>query len=133
MMRISAALTAVVLVLAPLTGCGGGNARSGASVDSGKAGLEDFSQFLKNLPADGKKPPAKMADFTPLEPMAPVAGDMLKTGSLVYIWGSGIGTGSAVIAYEKKVETEGGYVLLQDGTVKKMTADEFKAAPKAKK
>jgi hypothetical protein len=38
-----------------------------------------------------------------------------------------------VVAYEKKVPTEGGHVLLQDGTVKQMTAAEFQSAPKAKK
>jgi len=61
------------------------------------------------------------------------------TGDVVVVWGakmagegsSGSGTGE-VIAYEKKVPTEGGFVLLTSGTVKQMTADEFKAAPKAK-
>jgi hypothetical protein len=113
-------------------GCGGSSERKGTVDDPGKGAIEDFAQFLKNLPADGKKPPTKMAEFIPLEPMAPVAGEFLKNGSLVYFWGNGIGSGSTIIAHEKKVPTEGGWVLLQDGTVKKMSADEFKTAPKAK-
>ena len=34
-----------------------------------------------------------------------------------------------VLAYEKEVPESGGYVLLLNRVVKKMTADEFKAAP----
>jgi hypothetical protein len=42
------------------------------------------------------------------------------------------GKEEAVVAYEKTVPASGGYVLLSAGTVKQMTPDEFKAAPKAK-
>jgi hypothetical protein len=38
-----------------------------------------------------------------------------------------------VVAYQKGVPTDGGFVLLSAGTVKKMTADEFSTAPKAGK
>jgi hypothetical protein len=38
-----------------------------------------------------------------------------------------------VLAYETEVPEKGGAVLMQDGTVKTMTADEFKSAPKAGK
>jgi hypothetical protein len=40
--------------------------------------------------------------------------------------------GGDVIAYEKNAPNGGGYVLLTSGEVKQLTADEFKAAPKAK-
>ena len=44
------------------------------------------------------------------------------------------GASDQVIAYEKQTPESGGRVLMQDGrTIKKMTADEFKAAPKAGK
>ena len=38
-----------------------------------------------------------------------------------------------IVAHEKNAPAEGGYVLLQDGSVKTMTAAEFAAAPKAGK
>jgi hypothetical protein len=52
---------------------------------------------------------------------------------IVYQWGARIDPagGETVLAYEKKAPSEGGWVLMQDGTVKQITADEFKAAPKA--
>ena len=37
-----------------------------------------------------------------------------------------------VLAHEKKVPESGGYVLMQDGTVKEMSASEFGSAKKAK-
>ena len=65
--------------------------------------------------------------------MLPTAGPMLREGTLVYLWGATYAADiEKVAAHEKKVPAEGGWVLLQSGTVREMTADEFKAAPKAK-
>ena len=41
-------------------------------------------------------------------------------------------TGGEVLAYENDAPNTGGYVLLTSGEVKKMSASEFKAAPKVK-
>jgi hypothetical protein len=41
-------------------------------------------------------------------------------------------TSSAILAYIKTVPDRGGNVLMEDGrTIKKLTAEEFRAAPKA--
>ncbi len=45
--------------------------------------------------------------------------------------GPGKGPDDVVLAYEKNVPTEGGLVLMLNRSVKKLTADEFKAARKA--
>ncbi len=96
--------------------------------------LKDFSQFLGALPSDGVKPPKKLAEFLPLEPMAPMSAEFLKDGKLVYYWGSGLKTGGqSIVAYEKEADTAGGWVLLEDGTVKKLPSEQFSAAPKAGK
>src|SRR5690242_9556320 len=114
-------------------GCGGGSKGPGTADEGYKAALEELGQTLKSLAGEGRKPPAKMADLEPIEPMMAVAGPAIRSVDVVYLWGTGYAAGSnKVMAYEKKVPTEGGYVLLQDGTVKKMTADDFKSAPKAK-
>jgi hypothetical protein len=69
-----------------------------------------------------------------MEPMIPLAGPAIRSGDIVYYWGAGyVDGGDKVVAYEKKVPTEGGFVLLQDGKVKEMSASEFQSAPKAKK
>jgi len=98
-----------------------------------KAALEDLGQMLKSLAEEGRKPPAKPADLESVEPMIPLAGPAIRNGEVVYLWGAGyVSGGNQVVAHEKRVTSEGGFVLLQDGTVKQMTADEFKSAPKAK-
>lgn len=66
----------------------------------------------------------------------PNAVGMLKSGDLVVQWGAPLSptgeSAQAVLAYLKSVPEQGGPVLMQDGeTIKTMTADEFKAAPKA--
>ena len=65
-----------------------------------------------------------------------MAVDAIKSGELVVQWGAPLSPqgepADAVLAYGKTVPEQGGPVLLQDGwAIKSMTADEFRAAPKA--
>jgi len=130
--KLSGVLVAAVVGLA--AGCGGGSG-SGVAIDAGgKPALEELGAMLKQLSDEGRKPPARPAELEAVEPMIPVAGPAIRAGDIVYLWGAGYASGGMqVVAYEKKAPTEGGYVLLQDGTVKSMTADEFKSSPQAKK
>lgn len=129
MLRIVASLIlACQLVLA--SGCGGG---SGGPVDEPlRLAMEDFGQFLKSIEGDGVKPPRKMQDFIPLEPMAPIAAEYLQNGELVYFWGVGLNeSGERIIAHQKGAETNGGWVLLENGKVQSLSAEDFSAASKA--
>lgn len=113
-------------------GCGGSETE-GPEIGASKSALEDLGQMLKALAEEGQKPPAKLAEFSRVEPMIPVASPAIRDGSVVYLWGSAYEAGSKkVAAHEKKTPGEGGLVLLQDGTVVKMSAEEFASAPKAK-
>jgi hypothetical protein len=112
-------------------GCG--ETKPAVSQTPNKDALAEVGQMLKSLADEGRKPPAKPAELESVEPMLPTAGPMIREGTLVYLWGTAYAAGGdKVAAYEKKVPAEGGWVLLQNGTVKEMTDDEFKAAPKAK-
>jgi hypothetical protein len=114
-------------------GCGTAEPPKGTGTPSDKDGLDDLAVLLKEFAEQKKRPPAKAADVEPVEPLHQAAYVGLVRGDVVYAWGAGLTGGSAVVAHEKQAETEGGWVLLQDGTVRAMTADEFRAAPKAKK
>jgi hypothetical protein len=63
--------------------------------------------------------------------------EAVQSGEIVVLWGAPlqgegeVGKNEAVVAYEKNVPTEGGYVLFSAGTVKKLTAAEFQAMPKS--
>ncbi|MFO0848641.1 MAG: hypothetical protein U0871_08815 [Gemmataceae bacterium] len=131
MLRIGAGVLAAVTV-GLTVGCGGGG--GGVTEDTPKNALLDLAEGLKTTAADGKKPPAKLAELDQIEPMIPLAGPAIRSGAVVYLWGGAYNqSGTKVVAYEKKAETEGGLVLLQNGTVKPMTADELKGAEKAGK
>lgn len=84
------------------------------------------------------KPPTKADDLAPYLDNNKKLLDTLKSGQIVFIYGVGIldmkaGTSNSVLAYEKDIATKGGQVLMGDGSVKKLTADEFKKATLAKK
>ncbi len=128
-------LVLVAVVVGGLVGCGGGDGPKQVSLDDvRKTELSELGELLKSLAAENKKPPAKPADVTDLEPFIPTAGAALRNGEVVYFWGAAYSAGgTAVVAHEKKVPTDGGVVLLENGTVKQMSAAEFAAAPKAGK
>ena len=97
--------------------------------------LLEVAGLLRDYTAEFRKGPARLADVAKHEPLYTRGYQAVKSGAIVVVWGVpmvGEGAGTAVIAYEKKPETEGRNVLLQDGTIKRMTAEEFKAAPRAK-
>ena len=127
----SAFIVLAALAMAWLTGCG--DAPKSVAGESRKDHLAEIGELMKSLGEEGKTPPGKMADLEAVEPMLPLAGPLIRSGEIVYLWGTAYAAGSTkVAAYEKKTPAEGGWVVLQDGSVREMTADEFKTAPKAK-
>src|SRR5262245_61535467 len=132
--QVCLALTLGLLLGAAAGGCSG----SGKTVyvPTEKDKLQEIAQMLRTVEADKTRPPARLADLGAVEPMLPLSAQDLRSGAIVYVWGARLSSGgdasSAVLAYEKKAPAEGGWVLMQDGTVKKMTAAEFGAAPKAR-
>lgn len=119
----------VGFVTSATLGCKGNKVDSSEKL---RLALVDFRQFLESLESDGVKPPKKMAEFLPVEPMAPVASEYIKSGELVYAWGSGLSSsGNQIIAFEKGAETNGGWVLLQNGEVQNISSEQFGASAKA--
>jgi len=80
--------------------------------------------------------PTKLADLGTAKGVFPKAYELVKSGNVIVLWGTppkgegDVGNNEVVLAYEKKVPTEGGYVLMSAGTVQKMSAAEFSSAPK---
>ena len=131
--RAYAAVAVGFLIGVTASGCGG-ETKQDSGQPSPKEKLEEVKQMLETVAADRQKPPSRMADLEAVEPMLPRTAIDIRKGDLVYLWGASLTQGgTAVVAYEKKAPTEGGWVLLQDGTVKQMSASEFQAAPKASK
>jgi hypothetical protein len=87
---------------------------------------------------NGNRGPTKPEDLAPYYGNDAKITALLKDGTVVVNWGATLqkmtqGSANTVLGYEKDVPTNGGLVMIADGSVKKMTADQFAKAPKAGK
>jgi hypothetical protein len=103
---------------------------------TGEDALKELAELYHYLDYSKLAPPKRAEDLSDYWDSLQTAFDRIQNGEIVLLYGVGrSATGAAagqVLAYEKKAETEGGFVLLRDGTVKQMTSAEFQAAPKAR-
>lgn len=100
--------------------------------------LNDVGQMFRQYTFGKHKPPATVADFAPMEAMTPLGLKALQDGEIIARSGVVIqdvdegpvtkDSPDEVMAYAKDVPTAGGPVLMHDRTIRRMTADEFKAA-----
>jgi hypothetical protein len=124
------------MLMAVSGGCGSGGSStptSGPEVFQ-HASLQEVGDLYRTCIVDAKKPPTKLADLAKYEIGLPSGYQELKNGNIVVFWGAPVSDSASdiILAHEKATPTSGGYVLMQDGlTIKKMTAEEFKSAPKA--
>jgi len=126
-------LLSLLLSAFSLTGCGGGKTTFDPT---GKHKMEEIGQMLTAAKASNTNPPARLEDLDRVEPLVPLSVQDLRSGEIVYVWGASLSTDAAAakawLAHEKKTASEGGWVLMQDGSVKQMTAQEFGTSSKAK-
>ena len=103
------------------------------------AELQEVSDLLHAAAGAAGRPPARLEDLNRYQSLFPRGYAAVKSGDVVVLWGTPlkgegeVGKDEVVVAYEKAVPADGGFVLLSAGTVKKMTAAEFNAAPKGGK
>ncbi len=107
-------------------------------ITSDARGLTELAQVYRTFTLKNKRGPKSLQELRIQGQQYPIAVSMIKAGDLVVVWGAPLSAeGEAtegVLAYVKTVPDQGGYVLMQDGkTIRKLTADEFKMAPKAVK
>src|SRR5438067_13908969 len=121
----SVRLPAVALAMAFLFGCSPAKSTS-TSVPAQASDLQDVYDLLHEAAA-GNRLPAQVSDLQRRSGNHPRGFQASKSGEVVVLWGTqlqgegDIGKNEVLIAYDKNVPTEGGYVLLSAGTVKKMS------------
>jgi hypothetical protein len=111
-------------------GCGGGPPPTLAPQNATLAQIHQlYEHYIKNH----QKAPSQMSDLAKpqYEGIYPVAVAALKQGKFVIVWGVNSKDSGTVLAYEKDAPTKGGAVLMADGSVKDMTAEQLKAAQKS--
>jgi hypothetical protein len=133
-------LLLLLLLGVTITGCGESTQRENISLLE-TASVQDVGTLYRMFEADRHKAPTQVSDFRHYQEMAPAGYNAVKTGSIEVVWGVELtdlaeegskDSPDEILAYEKKVPAEGGVVLMKNRTTRQMTAEEFKAAPKAK-
>lgn len=112
-----------------------------ARADDEKVQPNDLKQIglaYHNYYSETNKGPKKAEDLAPYFEKSKKLLDHLKSKRIEFYYGVGLtemteGTSNTILAYEKDVPKKGGLALYGDGSVKKLTAEEFKTATKAKK
>jgi hypothetical protein len=138
--------TRYLLVLAVIAVVAGGCGTPNVPLTSdqlGEAKLRDVGELYRVHQLARKTPPKTLKDFTAEADSTPSAFEAIRSGDVVIRYGAtlpdaekeepGNGSATEVLAWLKSVPETGGPVLMLDRTIKKLTAEEFKSAPKAGK
>lgn len=130
-------LTVCLAMVVGLSACSSKKTDPNAGAPTPTDALQQVANMIRDHTSSKGKPPAKLADLAGFKNHYNIGYTAVESGEVVVVWGAwvageGGGEGTGVVAYEKAAPDSGGAVLLQSGTVKQMTADEFRAAPKGK-
>ena len=121
------------LLLVVVPACGGpAGPAAGTSGPIESSQLDEVYSLVKQHLDARKSLPKGPSDLRGWSEGFPTGYFAVQSGRVVVNWATPPSeTGEAVLAYEKDAPTAGGLVILQNRTVKQMTAAEFQAAPKA--
>ena len=116
-------------------GCGGGKDK----VDDARRGhvLRDiFVLYTQYMDANKDQPPSNAQNLQPFAGQHQEGYQALQSGRCVVNWNTRLTlppetNSNKILAYEKDVPTQGGFVLRGDSTISKMTAQEFATASRA--
>ena len=135
-MRMSSLMVLGLVLLA--AGCGSSN-RPTTPEEADQAALAQVGELCRHYQFTKQKPPQKLADLQLLRTQGAHGFEALSSGKIVLLYNAklpdldedtGHSESNEILAYQKEVPEGSGYVLLLNRTVKKMTADEFKSAPR---
>jgi hypothetical protein len=125
-----------LLVLATLLAPGCRPGKSGAEAFRHGMELREIWFMYRGDKRNQGRVPKALGDFQQYQVLHSAGYQSLKRGECVVVYGVDLrqlpDPGQKVLAYVKDVPQKGGEVIMADGTVKAMSAEEFKAAPKAK-
>jgi hypothetical protein len=122
-----------------VVGCGG-SSHPVTREDMLDTSLNDIGNIYRAFVVSHHKPPKTLKDLATMERMSPAGVLAARSGKVVVRFGAelpdtdpepGRSSSDQVLAYETQVPESGGKVLMLDRTIRTMTAEEFKAAPKA--
>lgn len=120
-------------------GCGPQNVQYTAD-QAEEMKLLEVGEVLREYQLFKTTPPKTLKDLSKASGSSPGGYEAVRSGDVVVQWDAtlpdtnekpGANPSDKVLAYLKRVPKDGGPVLMLDRTVRRMTAEEFQAAPKA--
>jgi len=118
------------LVLVGVAGCGKSSGDPDVELQKNELGsiYAIYRQYVKN----NERAPTELTDLDRYEIVQPMGMRVLREGKYQIVWGVDARDGETILAYETDAKEKGGAVLLADGKVQKMSAEQFQAIFKAK-
>ena len=120
-----------VVALTLGAGCKGGG-KADPQVQAQEQQLKDIQEMYFLFVKEHNKPPTQMPDLAnkQFEGIYPATVQALEKGKYEVIWGINSKDGGTLLAYEKAAAATEGLGVMADGSVRKVTADQVKAAKK---
>ncbi len=122
--------TLILICCTMVIGCGGGGPAAGdPAAAQRKQELTEIHEMYVHFLKSQRAAPKQLSDLTKktYEGSHPMGVETLKKGKYIFVFGVEDQNSGTLLAYEKDAPTNGGAVLMADGTVKFVNADEFKA------
>jgi hypothetical protein len=120
----------VLVVFVPA--CGSQSKGTGKESPASSVELEQIAELYKTFVKEKNRLPTGVTDLKPYEERFPFGFQGLRSGLFLVNWSAGVAPNpskpTAVLAYEKDTPTQGGVVVMNNGAVRRMTAQEFQTA-----
>src|SRR5262245_60564557 len=136
--RVAAMVVGASFVLGLASGCGSSvEQKEEASAEA--QGLKNLGEMYRIVSESLKRPPKDIGELRAAEAQVPGGFSSLGEPNVAIFFGvetpgpsgkSVEGASETILAYDRMVPRQGGFVLMLDRSVRKMSAEEFKAAKK---
>lgn len=128
-MRLAVLILPALLILLPA--CGTSHPPVTTPPPDPSEALLELAEVYKFRAANRMPAPARVEDLNEHQAVLGHGWPLIQDKTVVVVWKVGYSAGSTeILAHHKDAATAGGKVLLRNGTIKQMTAEEFKAAKK---
>jgi hypothetical protein len=141
--RSTAALVVgVLLAAAGAAGCGSSPEKAAMDTSAEAQGLKNLGKMYAIVSRSLKRPPKSIDELRKAESEVPGGFNSVGETNVAIFLGAelaeapgkpGDDAAETVLAYDRMVPLQGGYVLMRDGSVRRISAGEFKTAKKAGK
>jgi hypothetical protein len=116
----------------PVLAAGCGKAAEDPKVQRSIAELGEFYEVYMLYAKNNQRPPNGASDLKEYQKLYPTGMQAVQKGDFVVVWATPTGSSGTVLAYKKDAPKQGGAVLMADGTIKTMSAEDLQAALKTK-